>query len=81
MEGDKQPGCEIWAGLNWCVFGSGGDEGAEQYELRVAAAAARYPYVIMLGDSMGATGALLYSHLATAVHAFCPQVSQNFDSL
>jgi hypothetical protein len=28
----------------------------------------------MLGDSMGATAALAFSPLATAVHAFTPQV-------
>lgn len=29
----------------------------------------------MLGDSMGATAALAFSPLATAVHAFTPQVA------
>lgn len=33
------------------------------------------------GDSMGATGALLFSHLASAVHAFCPQVDLDTSSI
>ena len=33
----------------------------------------QYTRVLMLGDSMGATGALMFSPLATSVHAFAPQ--------
>ena len=52
-----------------------GEEGAfRQYESRLAAATSRYSRVVFLGDSMGATAALLLAPLATAVHAFCPQV-------
>ena len=36
----------------------------------------RYSRVLMLGDSMGATAALLFSDLATSVQAFTPQVSR-----
>ena len=39
----------------------------------MAEAAARYKRVMMLGDSMGATGALMLAPLATSVHCFCPQ--------
>lgn len=63
------------------VYGSsrtwyGGGEGAvfEQYRDRLAAACADYPRVLMLGDSMGATAALMFSDLATAAIAFCPQI-------
>ena len=31
-------------------------------------------HVVFIGDSMGATAALLFSHLATEVHAWTPQV-------
>ena len=34
----------------------------------------QYDKVVMLGDSMGATASLVFSDLATAVVAFCPQV-------
>ena len=36
-----------------------------------------YRQVIMLGDSMGASAALMFSPLATSVIAFCPQVRSN----
>jgi hypothetical protein len=52
----------------------GGDEGYEHYERRLAAACAPYRHVIFIGDSMGASGALLFAHLATEVHAWTPQV-------
>jgi hypothetical protein len=41
----------------------------------------QYRAVVMLGDSMGATAALLFSPLATAVHAFAPQVDMANASL
>ncbi len=44
------------------------------YHARLEAAVAGYGQVLMVGDSMGATAALLFSRLATAVLAFCPQV-------
>jgi Leucine-rich repeat (LRR) protein len=52
----------------------GGDDGYVQYERRLRAACARYKHVVFIGDSMGATAALLFSHLATEVHAWTPQV-------
>ncbi|GFR49026.1 hypothetical protein Agub_g11048 [Astrephomene gubernaculifera] len=44
------------------------------YRCRLAAYTRPYRRVLLLGDSMGATGALLCADLATAVMAFCPQV-------
>lgn len=52
---------------------AGGDEGFQYWWDRLAAVTGRYSRVLMLGDSMGATAALLFSPLATAVHAFTPQ--------
>ncbi len=56
------------------LFPAGGDEGFQDWWDRLAAVTGRYSRVLMLGDSMGATAALLFSPLATAVHAFTPQV-------
>lgn len=52
------------------------------YRAKLATVAACYDEVVMIGDSMGATAALLFSDLATSVHAFCPQVRSaiNMDS-
>ncbi|KAI8465784.1 MAG: hypothetical protein J3K34DRAFT_78350 [Monoraphidium minutum] len=47
---------------------------ADTYSRRIEAAAADYERVLMVGDSMGATAALLFSKHATAVLSFCPQV-------
>ena len=52
---------------------AGGDEGFQYWWDRLAAVTGRYSRVLMLGDSMGATAALMFSPLATAVHAFTPQ--------
>ena len=52
---------------------AGGDDGFQYWWDRLAAVTGRYSRVLMLGDSMGATAALLFSPLATAVHAFTPQ--------
>jgi hypothetical protein len=41
----------------------------------------RYARVLMLGDSMGATAALLFSEQATAVLSFCPQVDLTESSI
>ena len=49
------------------------DDGFQYWWDRLAAVTGRYSRVLMLGDSMGATAALLFSPLATAVHAFTPQ--------
>ena len=54
--------------------GGGGDAEFAVYAERLAEAARGYRRVLMLGDSMGATAALLFAGQATAVHAFCPQV-------
>ncbi|KAL4428234.1 hypothetical protein ABPG75_002323 [Micractinium tetrahymenae] len=59
----------------------GGDEGYELYEGRLRAACAPYRSVVFIGDSMGATGALLFAHLATEVHAWTPQVDLGTSSI
>ena len=56
-----------------CLYAAG-DEGFAFWEGQIAKIRAKYERVIMLGDSMGATAALLFSHLATTVQAFTPQV-------
>ena len=49
---------------------------------KIQAVASSYDKVLMLGDSMGGTGALLFADLATSVQVFTPQVgSQSTDSL
>jgi hypothetical protein len=49
--------------------------GFSQYESRLKAASKPYKHVSLIGDSMGGSGALLFSHLATeSVVAFSPQV-------
>lgn len=54
---------------------SGYGSGLGSYYRRELEIALRpYKQVIMLGDSMGASAALMFSPLATAVIAFCPQV-------
>ena len=52
----------------------GGADARAQYPDRIAAVAAEYPRVVLMGDSMGATGALLCAPAATRVLAFCPQI-------
>ena len=51
-----------------------GTVGHAAYGDQLAAAAAGYDRVILLGDSMGAAAALTFADRATAVMAFCPQV-------
>ena len=60
---------------------AGGDNGQQYWWDRLAAVTGRYSRVLMLGDSMGATAALLFSPLATAVHAFTPQVRHTMMAL
>lgn len=54
----------------------GGDAATFQrlYYDRLRRYTRRYSHVVMVGDSMGASAALMCSPLATAVLAFCPQV-------
>lgn len=47
------------------------------YRRELEVALRPYRQVIMLGDSMGASAALMFSPLATSVIAFCPQVHLN----
>lgn len=55
-------------------YDGGDDAGRERHASRLEQYTRRYEHVVMLGDSMGATAALLFSRLATSVLAFCPQV-------
>lgn len=55
-----------YCGLNGDAF--------EHYAARLHEVTKRYRYVVMIGDSMGATGAMMFAGQATAVHAFCPQI-------
>ena len=60
----------------------GGDEAAYQYYYeRLESVSKKYLHVIMIGDSMGATAALLFSQLATDVVAFCPQIDLKASSI
>ncbi|KAG1680551.1 hypothetical protein FOA52_014998 [Chlamydomonas sp. UWO 241] len=58
----------------WYRGGDASDEGVAYYAERLRQYTSRYARVLMLGDSMGATAALLFSDQATAVLSFCPQV-------
>lgn len=58
---------------------TGGDERFNDYFDRLSQVTSRYKRVLMLGDSMGASAALLFSPLATAVQAFSPQVHSTDD--
>jgi dienelactone hydrolase len=46
----------------------------QQYASPLQQYTQQYKHVVMMGDSMGATAALLFSPLATKVMSFCPQV-------
>ena len=66
---------------DWCIggqrrvdWGAGGDEGLDHWRLRLECITQHYKRVLMLGDSMGGTAALLLAPLATSVQVFCPQV-------
>ncbi|CAK9235934.1 unnamed protein product [Sphagnum troendelagicum] len=51
------------------------------YQMELEISLKSYKHVIMLGDSMGASAALLFSRLATSVLAFCPQVDLSTSSI
>ncbi len=55
-------------------YSAGGDDGVAVYKERLERVCKPYKTVVMLGDSMGATAALLFAPMATSVLAFCPQV-------
>ena len=61
--------------LNLIATHAGGEQAYHEWHARLASVTQRYSKVVFLGDSMGASGALLFSDLATAVQAFSPQVS------
>lgn len=46
----------------------------QRYTDRLRQYTEQYKHVVMIGDSMGASAALLFSPLATKVMSFCPQV-------
>lgn len=62
-------------------YRGGEEEGYDYYKQRIAEFSSRYEKVLLLGDSMGGTAALLFSGLATAVHAFTPQVNLEESSI
>lgn len=53
---------------------TGGDIAESRWRAAISEIAAPYARVLNLGDSMGASAALLYSDVADASLAFCPQV-------
>ena len=54
-------------------------EGFGSYEPELQTRVRRYRRVVMLGDSMGGSAALLFSHLASLVIAFVPQIDLEAD--
>ena len=60
---------------------NGGDALLDSWQQRIGVAVEGYDKVLMIGDSMGATAALLFSPLATAVIAFTPQVDLTQSSI
>lgn len=53
---------------------AGGDEGVGEWRQQIQSVTSQYERVLMLGDSMGGTGALLFADLATSIQVFTPQV-------
>ena len=66
---------------SWYTKDSNGKfNGYEEYEKRIRAACRPYNHISIVGDSMGGSAALLFSHISTdAVVAFSPQVNLNGD--
>lgn len=59
----------------------GNFDGFREYERRIHMATRPYDKVSFVGDSMGGSGALLFSHLATeSVVAFSPQINLDGDA-
>jgi len=84
-EGTRNTGDDVFdvlfvadPGQSWYQKDSHGKfNGFAEYEKRIRAASRPYDRVSLIGDSMGGSGALLFSHLATdesAVVAFSPQI-------
>ena len=57
----QDPGC-TWSGFEYF-----------ESEISKVVESGGYRHVLMMGDSMGGSGALLFAHLATRVLAFVPQ--------
>ncbi|CAI5461658.1 unnamed protein product [Closterium sp. Yama58-4] len=53
---------------------AGGYTDGAYYRREIAAAVEGYDRVVMIGDSMGASAALMFSEFGSSVLAFCPQV-------
>lgn len=62
-------------------YGGGDDKEFEKYASRLSTITSQYKHVVMMGDSMGATAALMFAGQATCVHAFCPQVDLSLSSI
>ena len=62
-------------------YGGGDAVQFAEYYQRLAAVTEKYSHVVMIGDSMGATAALMFSGLATSVHSFCPQTDLSMSSI
>lgn len=62
-------------------YGGGHDKEFDKYASRLSTITSRYNHVVMIGDSMGATAALMFADQATCVHAFCPQVDLSVSSI
>ena len=52
----------------------GGDRGLMTWREEIERVTKLYDKVLMLGDSMGGTGALLFADLASSIQVFTPQV-------
>jgi Leucine-rich repeat (LRR) protein len=62
-------------------YGGGHDKEFDKYASRLSSITCQYNHVVMIGDSMGATAALMFADQATCVHAFCPQVDLSVSSI
>ena len=63
-----------WYGGDWCDPGRGGARSEMRWRAAIEEVARDYDRVLHLGDSMGASAALLFADVADASLAFCPQV-------
>ncbi|CAD7697524.1 unnamed protein product [Ostreobium quekettii] len=66
---------------SWYGASESDDGMLNHYRRNLQAVTSRYDHVVMIGDSMGASGALLFASLATSVLAFCPQVDLSSSSI
>ncbi|GMH43494.1 hypothetical protein BSKO_11416 [Bryopsis sp. KO-2023] len=59
----------------------GGDESFNNYRAAIESTAKSYDTCVMIGESMGASAALMLAQYATSVLAFCPQVNLEKSSI